>query len=454
MSANNKDNNMAEETSTKPQAPRRTSTRHRPVYIVDGSRTPQLKARGKPGPFHAANLALSCSRALLARQPFDASDLDEVVIGCVMPGPDEANIGRVVALRLGCGKKVPAWTVQRNCASGMQALDSAAKDISMGRAELVLAGGVEAMSHAPVLLNDQMVAWLGSWMSAKTIGARLKTLAQLRPGYLKPIIALLRGLTDPVVGLNMGQTAELLAHRFNISRTEMDAFALRSHQRLATAQDNHYLNEVEALYDTRGHFYEQDDGLRRDSSMENLAKLRPVFDKPFGNVTAGNSAQVTDGAAMLLLASDKAVKKYDLPVLGKIVDTEWAGLEPEQMGLGPVHAATPLLKRNKLKLDDVDFWEINEAFAAQVLACLKAWQDKDYCKSELGLSAALGELDQTRLNVDGGGVSLGHPVGASGARIVLHLLHVLERNNAKTGIATLCIGGGQGGAMLIERTTG
>ena len=442
------------ETPTKPQTTRRASTRRRPVYIVDGSRTPQLKAKGKPGPFSAANLALSCGRALLARQPFEPTDLDEVVIGCVMPGPDEANIGRVVALRLGCGKHVPAWTVQRNCASGMQALDSAAKDISLGRAELVLAGGVEAMSHAPVLLNEQMVAWLGGWMAAKNWTSRAKALAQLRPQYLKPIIALLRGLTDPVVGLNMGQTAEVLAHRFNISRSEMDAFALRSHQRLAAAQDNNYLTEIEPLYDTSGHFYEHDDGLRRESSIEQLAKLRPVFDKPFGNVTAGNSAQVTDGAAMLLLASDKAVEKYDLPVIGQIMDTEWAGLAPEQMGLGPVHAATPLLKRNKLKLDDVDFWEINEAFAAQVLACLRAWQDKDYCKTELGLASALGELDQSRLNVDGGGVSLGHPVGASGARIVLHLLHVLERHDAKTGIATLCIGGGQGGAMLIERETG
>jgi acetyl-CoA C-acetyltransferase len=452
MGANNKDNNMAE-TPTKPQTTRRASTRRRPVYIVDGSRTPQLKAKGKPGPFSAANLALSCGRALLARQPFEPSDLDEVILGCVMPGPDEANIGRVVALRLGCGKQVPAWTVQRNCASGMQALDSAAKDISLGRAELVLAGGVETMSHAPVLLNEQMVAWLGSWMAAKNWISRAKALAQLRPQYLKPVIALLRGLTDPVVGLNMGQTAEVLAHRFGITRSEMDAFALRSHQRLAAAQDNGYLTEIEPLYDTRGHFYEHDDGLRRESSIEQLAKLRPVFDKPFGNVTAGNSAQVTDGAAMLLLASDKAVEKYDLPVLGQIMDTEWAGLEPEQMGLGPVHAATPLLKRNKLKLQDVDFWEINEAFAAQVLACLRAWQDKDYCKTELGLASALGELDQSRLNVDGGGVSLGHPVGASGARIVLHLLHVLQRHNANTGIATLCIGGGQGGAMLIKRTT-
>jgi len=421
---------------------------------VDGSRTPQLKAKGKPGPFSAANLALSCGRPLLARQPFEPSDLDEVILGCVMPGPDEANIGRVVALRLGCGNHVPAWTVQRNCASGMQALDSAAKDIRLGRAELVLAGGVEAMSHAPVLLNEQMVAWLGSWMAAKNWTSRTRTLTQLRPQYLKPIIALLRGLTDPVVGLNMGQTAEVLAHRFAVSRSEMDTFALRSHQRLAAAQDNNYLTEIEPLYDTQGNCYQLDDGLRRDTSLEQLARLRPVFDKPFGNVTAGNSAQVTDGAAMLLLASDQAIEKHDLPVMGQIMDSEWAGLSPAQMGLGPVHAVTPLLQRNKLKLQDVEFWEINEAFAAQVLACLKAWQDKNYCKTELGLSSALGELDQSRLNVDGGGVSLGHPVGASGARIVLHLLHVLQRHNARTGIATLCIGGGQGGAMLIERTTG
>ncbi len=442
------------DTPTKPKAKRRATASGRSVYIVDGSRTPQLKAKGKPGPFSAASLALSCSRPLLARQPFEPSDLDEVILGCVMPGPDEANIGRVVALRLGCGDHVPAWTVQRNCASGMQALDSAAKDIRMGRAELVLAGGVEAMSHAPVLLNEQMVAWLGSWMATKNWTSRGKVLAQLRPQYLKPIIALLRGLTDPVVGLNMGQTAEVLAHRFGITRSEMDTFALRSHQRLATAQDNNYLTEIEALYDTQGNCYQHDDGLRRDSTLEQLAKLRPVFDKPFGNVTAGNSAQVTDGAAMLLLASDKAVEKYALSVMGELKDTEWAGLAPAQMGLGPVHAVAPLLKRNKLKLQDVEFWEINEAFAAQVLACLSAWQDKDYCKSELGLTTALGELDQSRLNVDGGGVSLGHPVGASGARIVLHLLHVLQRHNAKTGIATLCIGGGQGGAMLIERTTG
>ncbi|KPJ91632.1 MAG: acetyl-CoA acetyltransferase [Gammaproteobacteria bacterium SG8_15] len=423
------------------------------VFVVDGSRSPFLKAKGKPGAFTAANLAVATARPLLARMPFDAAAIDEVILGCVMPGPDEANIARVAALRLGCDQHMPAWTVQRNCASGLQALDSAAQNIALGRSSLVLAGGVEAMSHAPVLLANSMVAWLAEWTKAKTFGARAKALAQLRPVYFKPIIGLLRGLTDPVVGLSMGQTAEIIANRFGIDREAMDSYAMRSHHRLANAIDQGWLKEIETVYDTDGNFYQEDDGLRRDSDMEKLAKLKPVFDRPFGNVTAGNSAQVTDGAAWLILANESVVKKYNLPVLGKIVDSEWAGLDPSQMGLGPVHAMTPLLKRNKLKLDDVDYWEINEAFAAQVLANIEAWKDSKYCRDELHQRSAVGELDQDKLNVDGGGVSIGHPVGASGARIVLHLLHVLQRNNAMRGIASLCIGGGQGGAMLVERLT-
>jgi len=431
--------------------PEQTKSLPKPVYIVDGARTPFLKAKGKPGNFTAVELALGCARPLMSRQTFSAEQLDEVVVGCVMPGPDEANIARVMSLRLGCGKDVPAWTVQRNCASGMQALDSAASDISLGRANLVLAGGVESMSHAPVLLNNDMVAWLGRLSMSKTPLDKIKTFAALRPRLLKPIIGLLRGLTDPVVGLSMGQTAENIAHRFNIDRLTMDSFAVQSHQRLGNAQQEGFLDEIEALYDLKGNSYLHDDGLRTDSSVERLAKLRPVFDRQFGNVTAGNSAQITDGAAMLILASEEAVKEYKLPVMGKLIDSHWAGLEPSQMGLGPVHAVTPILQRNELSLKDIDYWEINEAFAAQVLSCMAAWQDETYCKEELGLESALGKIDQRKLNIDGGGVSLGHPVGASGARIVLHLLNVLKRKKAKRGIASLCIGGGQGGAMLLER---
>ncbi len=428
----------------------KNSTYAQPVYVVDGSRTPFLKTRSGPGPFRASDLAVAAGRSLLARQPFLPEVLDEVILGCVSSGPDETNIARIVALRLGCGDLVPAWTVQRNCASGMQALDSAAQDIANGRSHLVLAGGTEAMSHHPVMLNNRMVTWLAHWNRARSIADKGRQLAALRPHHFQLIIALLRGLTDPVVGLSMGQTAEKLAWRFNISRQEMDSFAVASHLRLDLASREGRLDEIEPIFDSKGKLYESDDGVRPDSSVEKLAGLRPVFDRPIGKVTAGNSAQVSDGAAMLLLASKEAVTEHKLPVLGRILDSQWSALDPSQMGLGPVHAMARLLQRNGGDGSNIDYWEINEAFATQVLACLEAWKDRDYMQSELGIDTSFAPIPEERLNVDGGGVSLGHPVGASGARVVLHLLKTLQHNSAKRGIASLCIGGGQGGAMLLE----
>lgn len=431
-----------------------STTYQRDVYLIDGARTPFLKAKGKRGPFSASDLAVKAGRELLDRQPFLAKDLDEVVIGCMMPSPDEANIARLIALRLGCGKTVPAFTVQRNCASGMQALDSAAKDIASGRCNLVLAGGTEAMSRAPLIYNDKMSDWIASLSMARDWKTRLKDWTHFRPGYLKPVIALLRGLTDPVVNLSMGQTAEILAYRFNITREQMDAFAVESQERAAAAEGTPALAEIKTVYANSGDFYLQDDGVRPGTTVEKLATLKPIFDKKFGSVTAGNSSQVTDGAALLILASKEAVEKYNLPVLARICDTQWAGVEPAEMGLGPVYAANQILQRNKLDMNNIDYWELNEAFAAQVLACLAAWESDEYCRNNLGRDRALGRIDQSRLNVNGGAIAIGHPVGATGARIVLHLAEVLKRQNAKKGIATLCIGGGQGGAMLIENVSG
>lgn len=424
----------------------------KPIYIVDSARTPFLKVRSGPGPFSASDLAVGAGRALLARQPFAPDEIDETIVGCVMPSENEANIGRLIGLRLGCGKSTPGWSVQRNCASGMQSLDSALKDIALGRADLVLAGGAEAMSHAPLLYNQVMVKWFAQSMRAKTVGAKMAMLAKLKPGsLLAPVIALLKGLSDPLSGLNMGQTAEILAYRFNITREEMDAYSVRSHQRAANAQKQGYFkDEMTTVYANNGKFYDFDDGVRADSSMEALAKLRPFIDRKFGLVTAGNSSQITDGAAMLVLASEDAVKKHKLQVQAKITDVHWAALDPDVMGLGPVMASTPMLMRNHLGMDDIEYWEINEAFAAQVLACLRAWKCKDFCKQQFGLDKAFGELNEDVLNVDGGAVAQGHPVGASGARIVLHLVNTLRRNKAKQGVATICIGGGQGGAMLID----
>jgi acetyl-CoA C-acetyltransferase len=424
-----------------------------PIYIVDGARTPFLKSRNRPGPFSASDLATHAGRALLLRMPFAPQDLDEVILGCAAPSPDEVNIGRVAALRMGCGNGVPGWTVMRNCASGMQSIDSGIAQILSGRSDLVLAGGADALSRAPLLLSDAMVAWLSSWYAAKSTGARAALLAKLRPAFFAPVIGLMKGLTDPIVGLLMGQTAENVAYRFGITRREMDEYSARSHARLLAAQAaGHLAREVVPIYDAAGNVFIADDGVRNDSTVENLAKLRPFFDRKYGNVTAGNSSQVTDGAAWVVLASERAVAKHRLVPRGRIVDVQWAALDPAIMGLGPVHAATPILMRNRLGLDDLDAWEINEAFAAQVLGCLAAWRDDAYCRNALGLPGALGELDEAKLNVDGGAIALGHPVGASGTRIVLHLLNVLERQGGTRGIAAICIGGGLGGAMLVERT--
>jgi len=427
----------------------------KPIYIVDGARTPFLKSKNRPGPFAAADLATQAGRALLMRQPFRPDELDEVILGCAAPSVDEVNIGRVAALRMGCGQKVPGWTVMRNCASGMQAVDSGINNILAGRSQLVLAGGVDALSRAPLLYADRMVHWFSDMAAARTTGQRLALFSRLPvKQLLAPVIGIMKGLTDPMMGLLMGQTAENLAHRFGITREQQDAFSVTSHQRVARAQDQGILapggGEVEALYDRDGKVFPLDDGVRRDATPESLAKLRPFFDRKYGSVTPGNSSQITDGAAWMLLASEEALKKHGLEPIGRIVDSEWAGLDPAQMGLGPVHAATPILKRHGLGLDDLDYWEINEAFAAQVLGCLAAWRDDKYCREELGLDRALGTLNEEKLNVDGGAIALGHPVGASGARIVLHLLKTLKRNNAKRGVACICIGGGLGGAMLVE----
>ncbi len=434
------------------------------VYVVDGQRTPQLKSKGRPGTFSASDLAVAAARALLIKMPFSADKLDEVIIGCMMPDASEANIARQVAIRIGCDKKISAWTVQRNCASGLQAIDSGMNSIRSGQSEMVLVGGTEVMSRAPVMWNNAMINWLSNWFHIRSHSfldnrQYISQLLHLRPAFFKPVFALLKGLKDPLIDLSMGQTAENLAWRFNISRQDMDQYALQSHMRLSNAIDlGRFDNEITPIYDNNNHYFSYDDGVRKESTLEKLAKLRPVFDKKNGSVTAGNSAQVSDGAAMMILASEKAVKKYNLTVLGKLIDCHWSGLAPEEMGLGPAHAIPHLLEQNHINISDVDFWEINEAFAAQVIACQKALNDDDFCKNELGLDNKVGKIPEDHLNIDGGGVSLGHPVGASGTRVVLHLLKTLKRHallktenlNPSLGIASLCIGGGQGGALLME----
>jgi acetyl-CoA C-acetyltransferase len=394
---------------------------------------------------------VQCGRPLLLRQPFAPDAFDQVILGCVNVIADEMNPARVAALRLGMGEAMTAFTVQINCGSGMQSIDTAYRTIREGVSDLILAGGAEALSHAPLVYSRSAVGWYGRLFGARTVGARLAAFASVRPSFFKPVIGLERGLTDPITDLNMGQTAELVSHLFHITRRQADEYAAESQQRLAAAQKNgHFKGEMEPAFARDGTLYDHDDGVRPDSTADSLAKLKPAFERPWGKVTPGNSSQITDGASWVILASEDAVQKHGLTPKAVIVDSEWSALDPSIMGLGPVYCSTALLKRHNLALGDIELWELNEAFAAQVLGCIAAWEDDEFCRDALGLDGAAGRIARDRLNVDGGAVGVGHPVGASGNRIVLHLVNAMKRLGHKRGIATECIGGGQGGAMLIE----
>jgi acetyl-CoA C-acetyltransferase len=388
---------------------------------------------------------------LLLRQPFPPGAFDQVILGCVNVLADEMNPARVAALRLGMGEAMVAFTVQINCGSGMQSIDTAYRYIQDGTADLILAGGAESLSHAPLVFGRGAVNWYARLFAAHDIGARLSALLGFRPSFLKPVIGLEEGLTDPITDLNMGQTAELVGHLFHITRRQADQYAAESQQRLAAAQkSNYFAGEIEPAFARDGTVFDHDDGVRPDTTIDTLAKLKPAFERPWGKVTAGNSSQITDGACWIILASEEAVKTYKLTPKAVIVDSEWSALDPSVMGLGPVYCSTALLKRHQLALGDIELWELNEAFAAQVLGCLAAWEDAVFCRDALGLDAPAGRIPRDVFNVDGGAIGVGHPVGASGNRIVLHLVNAMKRLGKKRGIATECIGGGQGGAMLIE----
>ncbi len=424
--------------------------------IAAGLRTPQARAGGAFAKENAAHLGASVARELIARSGLKPAEFDEVIVGCVGPPHDQANVGRVLALRAGVPKQVPAFTVGRNCASGLEAVAQAVTKIEAGRGSLFLCVGVEVMSAYPLIFSADMTAMFERLSRARSIGERLAALSRFRPSFLKPRIALLEGLTDPICGLIMGKTAEVLAREFSITRTEADRFALESHQRALAAQKaGRFAREIVPQLPLGARdgavALDHDDGIRESQSMEALAKLPPYFEKPDGIVTVGNSCGITDGATALIVASAERAKSLGLAPLATVRGFAFAGLDPERMGLGPVFSSAKALDEAGCKLSDIGPIEINEAFAVQVLACLKAFASKSFAEKELGRADALGEIDAAKLNRNGGAIALGHPVGASGARLVLTVAHEMAAMNAELGLATLCIGGGQGGAMVLER---
>jgi len=423
-----------------------------PLYIVDGVRTPFAKMGTSLAGCDATELGRTAVAAVLTRTALDPALIDEVIFGCVGNPADAANVSRVIALRAGVPESVPAMTVSRNCASGFEAITQASDKAANGRGDIFLVGGAESMSNYPLLYNASAVKKYAALGKARTFGQKAAALLAFRPADFAPRVALMLGLTDPVCGLGMGQTAELLARDWQLTRAQQDQFAVQSHQRAEAARDK-FKDEITAVYPRGGREAQavvSDNGVREGQTMEALGKLKAVFEKRGGTVTAGNASQITDGAVALIVMTAAGLKRTGLTPLGKLVGFAYAGCEPARMGLGPVYAMAKAEKLTGFKLADADLIEINEAFAAQVLACRAAAASEEFGRKHLGRDTALGEILLEKLNVNGGAIALGHPVGASGARLVLTALRELQRRGGKRALVSLCIGGGQGGALWLE----
>ena len=418
--------------------------------IVEGLRTPFVRAGEDLRQIPVDELGRSCTRDLLDRAAVTPSDIDELILGCCAQPPDRANPARVVALRSGLPVPTPAHTVARNCASGMQAISDAYDRIRIGSANTILAGGAESMSRIPLLFPLSFGFKVASLSRARSFGEKVAGLMGFRWLDLKPRIGLLEGLRDPFSGEMMGNTAERLAREWGISRSDQDEFALESHRKAVASRDllNQEISDI-ALYPRLDQVIREDIGPRPNAKIEKMARMKPYFDRKMGSVTIANSCGITDGAAMLILMESERANALGYKPLARLRGAAFRGCDPLRMGLGPVHAIASVLDGTGLTLPDIDRVELNEAFAAQVLACQGALSSKTYA-AEAGFSAAPGSIANDRLNVQGGAIALGHPVGASGARLVLTLARQLHRSGGGHGIATMCVGGGQGGAVLLE----
>lgn len=425
----------------------------RDVVIVEGIRTPFAKAGFDLKDVHPADLGKIALSELIAKTNLDVSLVDEVIIGNTGNPSDSVNIARVIALKAGLPKQTSAYTVHRNCASALESISNGFEKIKSGTMDVVLCGGTESMSQLPLLYSKEFQDVFGEFAFAKTFGKRMTALKKFKFKYLKPRIAVVEGLTDHFAGINMGQTAEILAKEFGLTRAQQDEYATMSHNRAVEAQKNGKLaEEITPVYlpPKFKKVVEQDVGPREGQTVEKLAKLKPYFDRKNGTVTVGNACPLTDGAAMVLLMSRKKANELGYKPLAKIRSYGFAGLEPERMGLGPVYSTPVATKRAGINFSDIGLIELNEAFAAQTLACFKAFGSDKFSQEFLGLDKAQGEIDINKVNVNGGAIALGHPVGATGTRITLTLLKEMKRRNIQFGLATLCIGGGQGGSIILE----
>ena len=422
------------------------------VAVVAGCRTPFAKAGTVYRDLSALDLARTCVRELVERTEIDPAWVDLVVMGQVIPSVKAPNLGREVVLGVGLPASVPAHTVNRACASANQAIVDVTSAILNGHAEVGIAGGAESLSDVPILHSKRMARAVVEMSRAKTMGARLKAFSGVRLADLAPDAP---AIAEPSTGLTMGQSAEKMARENGITREQQDLIAYQSHQKTADATDDGRLGRelVPVLVPPR---YEQavisDNLLRRDTSMETLAALPPVFDRQYGTVTAGNSSPLTDGAAAVVLMSEARARREGMEPLAFVRSWAFAAVDPGgQLLMGPALAVPKALERAGLTLADMDLIEMHEAFASQVASNIQALESETWARETLGRTEAVGKVDRSRLNVCGGSIAIGHPFGATGARLTTTLANEMARRNVRHGLISVCAQGGLGFAMVLER---
>ncbi|MBB3046802.1 acetyl-CoA C-acetyltransferase [Litorivivens lipolytica] len=423
----------------------------RRVAIIGGNRIPF--ARSNTALFGASNqdMLSAAIEGLVQRYNLQGKRIGEVTAGAVMKHARDFNLVRESVLSTSLDPSTPCVDVQQACGTGLQALNIVANKIALGQIDCGIAGGTDTTSDAPIAVNEGFRKVLLEINRSKTLGQRLKQVFRLRPSHLVPAIP---QNAEPRTGLSMGGHTEVTAKAWNIAREDQDALALSSHQKLAAAYDRGFFDDLITPY--KG--LERDNNLRGDTTLEKLASLKPAFDRENGTLTAGNSSTLTDGASCVLLASEEWASANDLPVRAYLTMVEAAAVdftgqagEKEGLLLAPVYAVPRMLDRAGLSLQDFDFYEIHEAFAAQVLATLKAWEDDDYCRTKLGRDGALGSIDRSKLNINGSSIATGHPFAATGGRVVATLAKILEEKGSGRGLISICAAGGQGITAILER---
>jgi acetyl-CoA C-acetyltransferase len=419
----------------------------RRVAVLGGSRIPFARQDGPYASASNQDMLTTVLDAVATRFGLEGETLGEVAAGAVLKHSRDFNLTRESVLGSRLAPETPAYDVQQACATGLEATILVANKIALGQIDAGIAGGVDTTSDAPLALNEDLRRILLEFNRAKSNVERMRTLAKIRPQYIVPEVP---RNAEPRTGLSMGEHCAIMAREFAIGREEQDELAARSHRALAAAYDSGF--EADLVTPYLG--LERDQNLRPDSSVEKLAKLRPVFGGKDGTMTAGNSTPLSDGASAVLLASEEWARDHDLPVQAYITGAQTAAVDfvhkREGLLMAPTYAMPKMLARAGLALQDFDFYEIHEAFAAQVLCTLKAWEDEAYCRERLGLDAPLGAIDREKINVHGGSLGAGHPFGATGGRIVANLAKTLEQNGSGRGVISVCAAGGLGVVAMME----